>query len=52
MIGTQSRIDGSWRLSYKLEEGLNGQRPKVIHFVTTDNWRSFQVETEEHKLEK
>lgn len=51
-VDTVQRIDGGWKLSYKLEEGLNGQRPKVIYFVTTDNWQSFQVETEEHKLGK
>ncbi|MEZ4863421.1 MAG: hypothetical protein R3C14_19035 [Caldilineaceae bacterium] len=44
-VDTVQKIDGGWKLVYRLQEGLNGQRPKVIHFVTTDNWQSFQVET-------
>ena len=46
-VDTVQRIDGGWKLSYGLEEDLNGQRPKFIHFVTTDDWQSFQIETNE-----
>ena len=38
--------EGVWRLTYALKSGLNGQRPKFIHFVTPDDWQSFQTETE------
>ena len=42
-------VNGVWRLTYVLESGLDRDRPKFIHFVTKDNWQSFQVETEEHE---
>ena len=46
-VDTVQRIDGGWKLSYGLEEDLNGQRPKFIHFATTDDWQSFQIEINE-----
>jgi hypothetical protein len=42
-VDTVKRIDGGWKLSYLLESGLNGKRPQAIHFVTKDNWQSFQI---------
>ena len=51
-VDTVRKTAGTWRLSYALESGLNGGRPPVIHFVTKDNWQSFQVETQEHEQDK
>ena len=45
-------LDGVWRLTYALGNGLNGHRPDFIHFVSKDDWQSFQVETEKRKSEK
>ena len=43
-VETVRKTGGTWKLSYALESGLNGGRPPAIHFVTKDNWQSFQVE--------
>ena len=42
-------VNGAWRLTFALAGGLDGRRPKTIRFVTTDDWSSFQIETDDNK---
>ncbi|MFT5304418.1 MAG: hypothetical protein ACI87E_002922 [Mariniblastus sp.] len=51
-VDTVRKMEGTWKLSYVLESGLNGVRPTVIHFVSKDNWQSFQIETNENEQGK
>jgi len=51
-IETVEKVDNAWRLTYAVNLGLNGQRPKFIRFRTTDDWQSFQIEADEHEPNK
>ena len=51
-VDTVAKTKEIWKLSYVLKSGLNGRRPPVIHFVTQDNWLTFQIETDEHEQGK
>ena len=46
---TVEHRNGTWQLTYALEGSLDGRRPKFIHFVTTDDWLSFQIEIDDNR---
>ena len=38
------KVDSIWKLTYVLNNTESEDLPKVIHFVTKDNWQSFQID--------